>query len=108
VGGVFADVLDRRKLLIVIEVTMAAMSAILALCTLFHIINIYIIYVVVLVAASVSSFEYPTRQAIIPTLVPREQLAGAVSMSMVMMQDISVSSTLTRCLLSGASAEKGL
>lgn len=86
VGGVFADVLDRRKLLIVIEVTMAAMSAILALCTLFHVINIYIIYVVVLVAASVSSFEYPTRQAIIPTLVPREQLAGAVSMSMVMMQ----------------------
>jgi MFS family permease len=86
VGGVFADVLDRRKLLIVIEVTMAAMSAILALCTLFHVINIYIIYVVVLVAASVSSFEDPTRQAIIPTLVPRGQLAGAVSLSMVMMQ----------------------
>jgi MFS family permease len=85
-GGVFADVLDRRKLLIVIEVTMAAMSAILALCTLFHVINIYIIYAVVLVAASVSSFEYPTRQAIIPTLVPRGQLAGAVSLSMVMMQ----------------------
>src|SRR5437763_6635946 len=35
VGGVFADVLDRRKLLIVIEVTLAVMSAILALCTLF-------------------------------------------------------------------------
>src|SRR5438094_2197246 len=46
VGGVFADVLDRRKLLIVIEVTLAAMSAILALCTLFQIINVYIIYAV--------------------------------------------------------------
>jgi MFS family permease len=86
VGGVFADVLDRRKLLIVIEVTMAAMSAILALCTLFQVINIYIIYAVVLVAASVSAFEFPTRQAIIPTLVPRTQLASAVSLSMVMMQ----------------------
>jgi MFS family permease len=86
VGGVFADVLDRRKLLIVIEVTLAAMSAILALCTLFQIINVYIIYAVVLVAASVSAFEFPTRQAIIPTLVPRTQLASAVSLSMVMMQ----------------------
>jgi MFS family permease len=86
VGGVFADVLDRRKLLIVIEVTMAAMSAVLALCTFFQVINIYIIYAVVLVAASVSAFEFPTRQAIIPTLVPRTQLAGAVSLSMVMMQ----------------------
>src|SRR5437660_9566744 len=86
VGGVFADVLDRRKLLIGIEVTMAAMSAILALCTLFQIINVYIIYAVVLVAASVSAFEFPTRQAIIPTLVPRTQLASAVSLSMVMMQ----------------------
>jgi MFS family permease len=86
VGGVFADVLDRRKLLIVIEVTMAAMSAILALCTLFQVINVYIIYAVVLVAASVSAFEFPTRQAIIPTLVPRTQLASAVSLSMVLMQ----------------------
>src|SRR5437764_6534341 len=86
VGGVFADVLDRRKLLIGIEVTMAAMSAILALCTLFQVINISIIYTVVLVAASVSAFEFPTRQAIIPTLVPRTQLASAVSLSMVMMQ----------------------
>src|SRR5947209_10865627 len=59
VGGVFADVLDRRKLLIVIEVTLAVMSAILALCTLLQVINIYIIYAVVLVAASVSAFEFP-------------------------------------------------
>ncbi len=86
VGGVFADVLDRRKLLIVIEVTLAAMSAILALCTLFQVINVYIIYAIVLVAASVSAFEFPTRQAIIPTLVPRTQLASAVSLSMVLMQ----------------------
>ncbi len=86
VGGVFADALDRRKMLLVVESTMAVMSTILALCTIFHVINIWIIYTVVLVSASVSAFEFPTRQAIIPTLVPREQLANAVSLSMVMMQ----------------------
>ncbi len=86
IGGVFADVLDRRKMLIVIEATMAVMSAILALCTIFHVINLPIIYVDVLIAATVSAFEYPTRQAIIPILVPREQMANAISLSMVLMQ----------------------
>ncbi|HZO71229.1 MAG TPA: MFS transporter [Ktedonobacteraceae bacterium] len=86
VGGVFADVFDRRKLLLFIEVTMALMSAVLALCTFFNVINMYIIYLVVLISACVSAFEFPTRQAIIPTLVPRRQLVNAVSLSMVMMQ----------------------
>lgn len=86
VGGVFADVFDRRKMLIVIEVVLALTSAVLALCTIYHVINIVIIYIVVLIAASVSSFEFPTRQAIIPTLVRREEMSDALSLSMVMMQ----------------------
>ena len=86
VGGVFADVFDRRKMLIVIEIVLALMSAVLALCTIYHVINIVIIYIVVLIAASVSSFEFPTRQAIIPTLVHREEMSDALSLSMVMMQ----------------------
>src|SRR6266705_2997986 len=86
VGGVFADVFDRRKLLLVIEITLAMTSTALALCTIFHIINMAIIYAVVLVSASVSAFEFPTRQAIIPTLVRREQMPDAMSLSMVMMQ----------------------
>ncbi len=86
VGGVFADAFDRRKLLLIIEITLAMTSAVLALCTIFHVINLYIIYAVVLVAASVSSFEFPTRQSMIPTLVPREQMPDAMSLNMVMMQ----------------------
>ena len=101
VGGVFADVFDRRKLLLIIEITLAATSAALALCTIFNVINMFIIYSVVLVAASVSAFEFPTRQAVIPTLVPREQMPDAMSLSMVMMQGIFVMSTITRCLFSG-------
>lgn len=86
VGGVFADVFDRRKLLIVIEIVLALMSAILALCTAYNVINMVIIYSVVLIAASVSSFEFPTRQSMIPTLVRREEMSDALSLSMVMMQ----------------------
>ena len=86
VGGVLADVFDRRKMLLVIELLLAATSAALAICTILHVINLVIIYVVVLIAASVSAFEFPTRQAIVPNLVPREQMADAMSLSMAMMQ----------------------
>src|SRR6266849_3621944 len=86
VGGVFADVFDRRKMLLVIETVLAITSAVLALCTIFHVINIVIIYIIVLIAASVSAFEFPTRQAIIPGLVRREEMPHAMSLSMVMMQ----------------------
>lgn len=86
VGGVFADTFDRRKMLIIIEVTLAITSTILALCTIFHVINLFIIYGVVLVSASVSAFEFPTRQAIIPGLVKREEMANALSLNSVMMQ----------------------
>src|SRR6202790_4582559 len=55
VGGVFADTLDRRKLLIIVEIGLAVMSTILALTTIFHLINMFIIYAVVLVAAIVSA-----------------------------------------------------
>src|SRR5215472_11753581 len=86
VGGVLADVFDRRKMLLVIEVLLAVTSAVLAICTILHIINLVIIYIVVLIAASVSAFEFPTRQAIVPGLVPREQMADAMSLNMAMMQ----------------------
>src|SRR6266516_252228 len=86
VGGVFADVFDRRKLLIVIEIVLAMTSAVLALCTAFHVINMVIIYSVGLIAASAFSFEFPPRQAMIPTLVRREEMSDALSLSMVMMQ----------------------
>jgi MFS family permease len=81
VGGVFADVFDRRRLLVVVNGLLACTSAMLALCTIVHVINVAIIYGVVLVASSVSSFEFPTRQAVIPSLVPREQVADALSLS---------------------------
>lgn len=86
VGGVVADAYDRRRLLLIVNTIMASLSAVLAIGTRMGVINIGVIYLVVLLAAIASSFEFPTRQAIIPTLVPREQMADALSISMVLMQ----------------------
>jgi MFS family permease len=90
VGGVFADVLDRRKLLLAVNILLAGFSAILALTTGFNVIGVGVIYVVTLLSATVSSFEFPTRQAIIPTLVPREELADALSISITAMQLVTI------------------
>lgn len=86
VGGVLADVLDRRKMLMVVNMVMMCFSTALAICTNVHVINLVIIYIIILLSATVSSFDFPTRQAIIPTLVPREQLANALSLNSAMMQ----------------------
>lgn len=86
VGGVVADAYDRQRLLIAVNVILGLLSAALALTTALHVINVGVIYLVVLLAAVASSFEFPTRQAIIPTLVPREQMADALSISMVLME----------------------
>ncbi len=86
VGGVFADLLDRRKLLLSVNLLLASTSVVLAVTTQAGTISLPIIYAMVLLSACVSSFEFPTRQAIIPTLVPREEMPAAISLSMVMMQ----------------------
>jgi MFS family permease len=93
VGGVFADALDRRKMLIIINVTLAATSAALAITTILGIITIPLIYAIALISAAVSAFEFPTRQAIVPTLVQRDEIADALSLNMVGMQVISIVAT---------------
>ena len=93
VGGVFADVFDRRRLLFIVNTILAGLSAVLAITTATRVINIGVIYAIVLVAAAASSFEFPTRQAIIPTLVPRQQLASALSLGMVSTQLVSIIGT---------------
>lgn len=86
IGGVLADVFDRRKTLVVVNLSLMVFSIVLAICTSAKIITIGMIYVIILLSAAVSSFEFPTRQAMVPTLVPRAQMADALSLSSVMMQ----------------------
>jgi MFS family permease len=42
------------------------------------------------VGASISTFDLPARQALVPTLVPREHLPNAISMNAIMFQTASV------------------
>jgi MFS family permease len=90
VGGVLADVLDRRKMLLIVNLVMMILSAILALCTHLQIVNLGIIYLLILLSATASSFEFPARLAIIPHLVPREQMADALSLDSMMVYLLAI------------------
>jgi MFS family permease len=90
VGGVLADVLDRRKMLLIVNLVMMILSAILALCTSVQMVNLVIIYLLILLSATASSFEFPTRLAIIPRLVPREQMAAALSLDSMMVYLLAI------------------
>jgi MFS family permease len=79
-GGVVADRVDRRRLLQVTQVVSLFASLVLALLSLADVVTPWHIYVAVLLNTAASTFDHPTRTAIIPALVPRAQLAQAFAL----------------------------
>jgi len=80
-GGVIADRGDRRRTLVVSQLVLLAASLLLGGLTFAGSVTIWVIYAVAFVDGSVSAVSNPTRQAIIPSLVPRESLGGASTMN---------------------------
>lgn len=86
VGGVLADAVDRRRLMLAAQPVLLLCSATLALCTLAGFAALPVIYGVVAVAAAASAINMPAQQAIVPALVPREHLPNALSWSITTME----------------------
>lgn len=80
-GGVVADALDRRRLLIVTQTVLALVSLGLALATLSGQASAATIYGAAFLAGTASAFDAPARQSLVPLLVPREHLPNALSLS---------------------------
>lgn len=81
VGGAMADRFDRRKVLYVTNTAAALLSLLLAVLTWTGAVRVWHILAIGLLSAAVLSFDQPTRQAFIPTLVPREALMNAISLN---------------------------
>ncbi len=89
-GGAVADAVDRRKLLVATQVALGLTSAVLALNALRPHPSLWPIYACAALAAGLAGVDLPTRQAILPNLVPREKFAAAASLSQVLFQVGSV------------------
>ena len=76
-GGVVADRMDRRRLLIINQALAMLLSLVLGLLTSTAQIRVWHIYTVTFLSGAVDIFDAPARTALIPLLVPAEQLASA-------------------------------
>ena len=68
-GGAVADRADRRRLLIVTQVSAAIVASVLAILTITEHINIVEIVLISALNSVIFSFDAPTRQAMVPRLV---------------------------------------
>ncbi len=81
VAGVAADRFDRRKMAILTQFALGIVALILGLTTSLGATTILILFGLVAVQAVAAAFDAPARQALIPSLVPRENLANAYSLT---------------------------
>jgi MFS family permease len=83
VGGVVADAVDRKRLMLATQGSMLVCAAALAVMTATGLQSIWPIYALTAIASAALAFDNPARQAMLPTLVPVEDFPNAVSLGIV-------------------------
>lgn len=90
IGGALADSMDRRRVMFVTQSFVALLAVTLGLLTQFGHVIIWHIYAITALQAVAVAFDGPSRQALIPNLVPKEDLPNAFSMTFTSFQFGSV------------------
>jgi len=103
-GGVVADAVDRRKLMIATQGTMALASATLLVATWMGAMAPWLIYAATALAAVALAFDRPAAGALVPRLVPREHLSNALSLNVMGWQAAAVAGPAIGGMLVGAGA----
>ena len=80
-GGIFADKLDKRLLVMSTQATNAGLVVLLAVLKMTGVIEIWHIMVIVFLAGAVEAFDTPARQAIYPHLIDRKDMMSAVALN---------------------------
>jgi MFS family permease len=85
-GGSIADAVDRRKLLLITQVSLAACSVGFALDTMQRHPALWPLFMIAAIAAAVLAIDQPARSAVFITLVEREDYASANALWQLLMQ----------------------
>jgi MFS family permease len=80
-AGAWADRWDRRRMLIVTQVVSGAVMAATAIAISADVINLGWVILATLLAGSASAIGAPVRSALIPALVAKDQLFGAIALN---------------------------
>lgn len=85
-AGVWADRLDRRKLLLTTQATMMVLAVLLALLVQTNTVQIWHVYVLSLLLGMVTAFDFPTHQAFLGDLTGMGEVRKAVNMNGMVLQ----------------------
>ena len=86
IGGAIADSANRRTVLFVTQSVMALVALALAWLTFLGTITLWQIYALTAIQATALAFDLPSRQALVPNLVPAKDLSNAFSMQSIAFQ----------------------
>lgn len=90
VGGAVADRLDRRRLLLLTQTLMLALAVLLGVLTASHAIRFWMIPIVAFLSSAALSFDQPTRNALIASLVSKENLMNAMALQSAVFNGASI------------------
>ena len=80
-GGVIADRLDRRRVLVVVQATMMVLALALAGLTLSGLVQIWQIFTLAALLGITNAFDIPVRQSFVVRMVGREHLSNAIALN---------------------------
>ena len=82
-AGALADMLDKRRLILALEILTTAFSAVFALLVTLHAVGPTLLLLFIFVLGILTALETPAWQAIVPLLVPASALSSAVAVNSV-------------------------
>jgi MFS family permease len=80
-GGVIADRVNKRRLLLVTQTVMMLLAFVLASLTFFHRISVWGVAAIAFATGVAMAMNAPSYQALVPKLVPREDLTNAIALN---------------------------
>jgi len=79
-GGAVADRVDKRRLLLTTQSVCMALAALLGVLTAMHVVQVWMVVGLSFLQGAALSFDQPTRAALVPELVPKDELLNALSL----------------------------
>ncbi len=78
-AGALADIVDRRRFIVMLEILTTVISAVFATLVLLHMVTPSVLLLFLFLVGVLTALESPAWQAIVPQLVPRDMLSSAVA-----------------------------
>ncbi|MBM3957094.1 MAG: MFS transporter [Gemmatimonadetes bacterium] len=85
-GGVLADRLDKRALIVATSGLTASLLLLLGILDVRDVVRVWHVYAVAASIGLVNGIEWPARQAVFPLLIERRQMASAVALNSILWQ----------------------